>query len=88
MRLRAQEIGQAESTDAHRACHDEVASARRPGNLDPELRREIMGLFDRFNQVGVTVLVASHDLDLIGEFGHALLRLEQGELVGIEGGEA
>ncbi len=57
------------------------------GNLDPELSREIMSLFDRFNQVGVTVLVASHDLDLIGEFGHPLLRLEQGKLVGIEVGE-
>ena len=58
------------------------------GNLDPELSREVMGLFERFNQVGVTVLIASHDLELIGEFGHALLRLERGALIGIEGGEA
>ena len=32
------------------------------GNLDPELSREIMQLFMEFNQVGVTVLIASHAL--------------------------
>ena len=35
------------------------------GNLDPELSREIMGLFERLHQVGVTLLIASHDLALI-----------------------
>src|SRR5690606_26554909 len=35
------------------------------GNLDPDLSREIMQLFAQFNQVGVTVLIASHNLDLI-----------------------
>ena len=33
------------------------------GNLDPDLSKEIMHLFERFNQVGTTVLIASHDLD-------------------------
>jgi len=50
------------------------------GNLDPELSREIMGLFARFNQIGVTVLVASHDLDLIGRLGYDLLELRAGRL--------
>lgn len=54
------------------------------GNLDPELSREIMRLFERFNQVGVTVLVASHDLDLIGRMGYDILRLEKGRLIGVE----
>ena len=54
------------------------------GNLDPELSREIMQLFERFNQVGVTVLVASHDLALIASMDYDILRLEQGRLVGIE----
>ncbi len=35
------------------------------GNLDPRLAREVMGLFTRFNQVGVTLLIASHDLALM-----------------------
>jgi cell division transport system ATP-binding protein len=51
------------------------------GNLDPELSREIMQLFAQFNQVGVTVLVASHDLDLISQMPHPILRLKQGRLI-------
>jgi cell division transport system ATP-binding protein len=51
------------------------------GNLDPELSREIMGIFEQFNQVGVTVLIASHDMALIEQMRHRMLRLEQGRLV-------
>ncbi|MDX1514196.1 MAG: cell division ATP-binding protein FtsE [Gammaproteobacteria bacterium] len=51
------------------------------GNLDPDLSREIMGLFAQFNQVGVTVLVATHDLALVREFGHRVIALSQGRLV-------
>ena len=54
------------------------------GNLDPNLSREVMGLFERFNQVGVTVLIASHDLDLIRQLGYPALQLDQGRLMGIE----
>lgn len=50
------------------------------GNLDPELSREIMQLFEEFNRVGVTVLIASHDLDLIRELEHPIIKLEQGYL--------
>jgi cell division transport system ATP-binding protein len=50
------------------------------GNLDPELSREIMDLFYQFNQVGVTVLIASHDLSLIDEMGYRVLKLHQGQL--------
>ncbi|MDD3449468.1 MAG: cell division ATP-binding protein FtsE [Gammaproteobacteria bacterium] len=50
------------------------------GNLDPELSAEIMGLFEQFNQVGVTVLVASHDLALIRAMGQRVLTLARGEL--------
>jgi len=56
------------------------------GNLDPELSREIMGLFEEFNRVGVSVLIASHDLDLIRQLGHRVLRLDHGRLVGDTGG--
>lgn len=51
------------------------------GNLDPQLSADIMGLFHQFNRVGVTVLVASHDLDLISRLPHRLLTLDQGRLV-------
>ena len=51
------------------------------GNLDPDLSKEIMTLFEQFNQVGVTVLVATHDLDLIAKMEHRRLILKQGSLI-------
>lgn len=56
------------------------------GNLDPDLSREIMGLFEEFNRVGVSVLIASHDLELIRRLGHRVLRLDHGRLLGDTGG--
>ncbi len=50
------------------------------GNLDPELSLEIMNLFARFNDVGVTVLIASHDLNLIDHLGHRRIALKDGQL--------
>ncbi len=51
------------------------------GNLDPELSREIMGLFEEFNRVGVSVLIATHDHDLISRLDHRLLTLSGGRLI-------
>ncbi len=51
------------------------------GNLDPELSWEIMQTFAQFSQVGVTVLIASHDLDMIRRMGHRILALKNGQLV-------
>jgi cell division transport system ATP-binding protein len=51
------------------------------GNLDPALSAEIMNLFEQFNQVGVTVLIASHDLSLISRLQHRIITLRQGCLV-------
>ena len=50
------------------------------GNLDPELSREIMHLFEQFNQVGVTVFIASHDQDLISQLPYRHITLQQGRL--------
>ena len=50
------------------------------GNLDPALSREIMELFVQFNRVGVTVLVATHDIALTEAFGLPVLALEGGGL--------
>ena len=51
------------------------------GNLDPELSAEIMHLFEQFNQVGVTVLIASHDLGLIARLPYRMMTLRKGGLV-------
>lgn len=51
------------------------------GNLDPELSAEIMHLFAQFRQVGVTVLIATHDIGLISRFDHKVLQLERGRLM-------
>ena len=54
------------------------------GNLDPQLSSEIMALFEAFNQVGVTVLVATHDLSLISQLRHRIITLSSGRLAGAE----
>ncbi|MDP7419772.1 MAG: cell division ATP-binding protein FtsE [Gammaproteobacteria bacterium] len=50
------------------------------GNLDPQLSLDIMNLFRRFNEVGVTMLIATHDLGLIEQLGGRLIVLENGEI--------
>ena len=52
------------------------------GNLDPKLSSEIMGLFEQFNGVGVSVLVASHDLGLINRMGNRVIGLNNGRYAG------
>ncbi|WP_166256828.1 cell division ATP-binding protein FtsE [Marinobacter salicampi] len=51
------------------------------GNLDPQLSADIMHLFEQFSQVGVTVLIASHDIALITDMGRRTLTLDDGRLV-------
>ncbi|EED36055.1 cell division ATP-binding protein FtsE [Luminiphilus syltensis NOR5-1B] len=55
------------------------------GNLDPDLSAEIMELFRAFNRVGVTVLIASHDLALISRMRHRIITLHEGRLIEGEG---
>ncbi len=50
------------------------------GNLDPQLSAEIMALFRRFQTVGVTVLIATHDVSLINRMRLRILRLDNGTL--------
>lgn len=50
------------------------------GNLDPALSAEIMQLFESFNQVGVTVLIATHDMGLVARMPYRLLSLRAGQL--------
>ena len=51
------------------------------GNLDPDLSLEIMNLFREINARGTTVIVATHDRELIRRVGHRAITLEQGRLV-------
>lgn len=51
------------------------------GNLDPQLSAEIMRLFADFQQVGTTVLIASHDLPLVKRIGKRVLVLNHGRLL-------
>ncbi len=60
---------------------DLVIADEPTGNLDPDLSLEIMQLFERFNEVGVTILIATHDLELIERLGHRRLRLDGGKVV-------
>ncbi len=50
------------------------------GNLDPELSRDIMGLFTEFNTVGVTLLIATHDVSLIRPLRKRIIHLQQGRV--------
>ncbi len=51
------------------------------GNLDPDLSLEVMRIFRRFNEVGVTLLIASHDISLIDRMGCRRIALDEGRLV-------
>ncbi|MBS1783867.1 MAG: cell division ATP-binding protein FtsE [Acidobacteria bacterium] len=50
------------------------------GNLDPDLAQEIMALFERINQAGTTVLVATHDRSLIQRMRKRVVGLDHGRL--------
>ena len=52
------------------------------GNLDPRLAAEIMSVFEDINQLGTTVLIASHDLALIARMRQRVLTLQRGRLIG------
>ena len=51
------------------------------GNLDPDLSADIMNRFSQFNQAGTTVLVATHDLDLVRRMEKRVITLDAGRLV-------
>ncbi len=52
------------------------------GNLDPELAASIMHLFASLNAVGITVLIATHALDLVAAMPFRVMTLRQGQIVG------
>lgn len=50
------------------------------GNVDPEIAMRLIYLFEELNRMGTTVVIASHNRDLISRFNHPVFRLEDGEL--------
>jgi len=51
------------------------------GNLDPALSKDIMHLFMRLNQVGITLIIATHDLALIQPLNFRQIQLQQGKII-------
>ena len=49
-------------------------------NLDAESARRILDIFVEFNQVGVTVLIATHDQALVAQYGKRVLNIADGRL--------
>jgi len=61
----------------------EVILADEPtGNLDPSLSLDIMNLFGRLNQVGITLVIATHDLALIDTMNYRQVALRDGKILG------
>jgi cell division transport system ATP-binding protein len=52
------------------------------GNLDPVVTEEILRLLFKINAAGTAVLMATHDLALVQQFGQRILHLDEGRLVG------
>ncbi len=51
------------------------------GNLDPVLSSDIMSLFDKINSLGATVVVVTHDLELVHQFDHRVVTIENGKII-------
>lgn len=50
------------------------------GNLDPVLALEVMNVFRRFQEVGTTVVIATHDMQIVREFGKREIVLDGGHI--------
>lgn len=62
--------------------HPRIILADEPtGNLDTELAFEIMSLFREINRKGATVIICTHDRELIRHFGQKILFLYKGKLL-------
>ena len=80
---------QARRQKAHSGKPDSplYAGSEPTGNLDDALSEGILRLFEEFNRVGVTVLMATHDLGLISRRSYRMLTLSDGHLHGGLAGE-
>ena len=51
------------------------------GNVDPKTALEMMRVFETFNAIGTTIMIASHDLHLVRQLGHRVVTLDNGRVV-------
>ena len=51
------------------------------GNLDPQNSMEIMQILDQINQRGITVIVSTHDNNMVDYFRKRVIKLDHGEIV-------
>lgn len=62
--------------------HPPILLADEPtGNLDPATSAELMGLFDRINKTGTTVVIATHNKELVNIMRKRVIALEDGKIV-------
>ena len=73
-----QRVAIARALVANPAC---VLMDEPTGNLDPKLSREIMNLLAEFNAVGVTTIIATHDIQLAKQMQRRMVVLHQGKLI-------
>jgi cell division transport system ATP-binding protein len=61
--------------------HPELIIADEPtGNLDPETSQEIMQLFQKLHQGGISIIMATHDYNMIVKFPGKIFQCDQGSL--------
>ena len=60
---------------------DTIIADEPTGNLDPRKSLEIMTLLKRINELGTTVLVVTHELDMVSRFDERVVMLERGRIV-------
>ena len=59
------------------------------GNIDPELSYEIVDLLNEINKLGVTIVMETHEHDLVEQFNRRVITIEKGEIIkDVEGTEA
>ena len=51
------------------------------GNLDPETSMEIMEIFQEINNAGTTIIMATHDKEIVDSMGKRVIAIENGEIV-------
>lgn len=51
------------------------------GNIDPELSYEIVELLTEINKVGTTIVMVTHEHELVAQFDHRIIQIEKGRLV-------
>ncbi len=56
------------------------------GNLDPARSLELMTLLGKINELGTTVLVVTHERDLVNQFGKRVISIDRGRVVGDHSG--